>query len=92
MSEQKNLELPIVRHIYQNFALDSLRWNFFQKRSTNSTSLSLISGGRSRSAPKRSSWLGSLIPSVRSSHGRLNGRNARIVPWTAPHGGRAGRP
>ena len=30
MSEQKNLELPIVRHIYQNFALDSLRWNFFR--------------------------------------------------------------
>jgi len=32
MADATDHQLPVVKHIYQNHHLDSLRWNFFATR------------------------------------------------------------
>jgi aryl sulfotransferase len=73
MSEQKNLELPIVRHIYQNFALDSLRWNFFQKRPDD---IIIATSGKAGTT-----WMQGIVANLIFSAKALPAPLGQLSPW-----------
>jgi aryl sulfotransferase len=69
----RSLDLPAVRHVYQNWAMDALRWNFFTPRADDIVVATAIKAG--------TTWVQEIVRNLIFSGKNLAIALDEISPW-----------
>jgi aryl sulfotransferase len=68
----RSLEQPVLKHLYQNWAMDTLRWNFFEPRADDIVVATTIKAG--------TTWVQAIVGNLIFS-GKMPSAMRDISPW-----------